>query len=176
MIIGGAAITGIITIITAVSITITIRITGTTTCITEVEWDDMTTLLTIPIDHMMVDMTAAECTEEEGHLTLLMKVFDRETHPTIDSEAAMCVAGPSHLMQVVEYPILERVRLQADLLVNKESNRRPPEQHRRPERVRLLEGQLVDSGLNQLQQADQLVCKLAAREFSRLQQAALADR
>jgi hypothetical protein len=69
MIIGGAAITGIITIITAVSITITIRITGTTTCITEAEWDGTTTLLTIPIDH-----TAVECTEEEGHLTLLMRV------------------------------------------------------------------------------------------------------
>jgi hypothetical protein len=152
MIIGDVAITGIITIITAVSITITIRITGTTTCITEAELDDMTTQLTILIDHTRVVMTAAECTEEEERLTLLMKVFEQEVHLTIDSGVAMCVAGHSHLKQVVEYPILERVRLQADLLVNKESNRRPPEQHRRPpERVRLLVEQLVDSGLNPLQ-------------------------
>lgn len=156
MIIGGAAITGIITIITAVSITITIRITGTTTCITKAEWDGTTTQLTIPIDHTRVVMTAAECIEEEERLTLLMRVCGQEVHLTIDSGVAACVADHSHLMQVVEYPILERVRLQADLLVeqlvNKESNRRPPEQHRRPpERVRLLVEQLVDSGLNPLQ-------------------------
>jgi len=134
MIIGGAAITGIITIITAVSITITIRITGTTTCITKAEWDGTTTQLTIPIDHTRVVMMAAECTEEEEHITLLMRMFEQEVHLTIDSGVAMCVAGHSHLKQVVEYPILERVRLQVEQLVEqlvgKESNRRPPERVR----------------------------------------------
>lgn len=96
MIIGGAAITGIITIITAVSITITIRITGTTTCITEVGWDGTTTRLTILTNHTRVVVVAVEFTEE------LMKVCVQEVRPIISSEAAVCVAGHKHLNQVVE--------------------------------------------------------------------------
>jgi hypothetical protein len=89
MIIGGAAITGIITIITAVSITIITLITDTTTCITEAESDDRIMRLTILTNHTNAVMVIAECTEEEGHLTLSMGVCDRENHPMINSGVAM---------------------------------------------------------------------------------------
>lgn len=89
MIIGGAAIAGIITIITAVSITITIPITDITTCITKAESDDRIMRLTIPIDPTNAVMMIVECTEEEEFLTLLTRVCDQEDHPMINSGVAM---------------------------------------------------------------------------------------